>query len=83
MADFRLIILKQMEKSMKPFLRTREVCKLIGVCRPTLEGWRRTGYGPKFYVIGKHYHYRLEDVEAFIADCIVDPAAPQASETNQ
>lgn len=41
----------------------------------TLERWRWLGTGPRYLKIGGRVVYRLEDVEAFEAKSIQDPAS--------
>jgi hypothetical protein len=41
----------------------------------TLQFWRRTGKPPAFHKLGKHVLYSRLDLDRFIADSRVDPAA--------
>jgi excisionase family DNA binding protein len=45
-----------------------EVAAFLAVPPKTLAAWASRGEGPKFYRIGRHARYRVEDVEAWLAE---------------
>ncbi|MBC4019391.1 helix-turn-helix transcriptional regulator [Siccirubricoccus deserti] len=50
-------------------LTPEDVAVRLGVSRKALERWRGTGDGPRFVRLGhKTIRYRVEDVDAFVAE---------------
>jgi excisionase family DNA binding protein len=57
-------------------MRSRgEVAEFLAVPPKTLAAWASRGEGPKFYRIGRHARYRLEDVEAWLAEQVAQGPA--------
>jgi len=54
-------------------LTTDELAERLGISRRTIEGWRRTGEGPKFLPLVKGIRYREADVEAWEKSRLVTP----------
>lgn len=46
---------------------TKEAGAILGLSKKTLENWRYQGKGPAFTSIGKRCHYRVRDLEAYLA----------------
>ena len=51
-----------------------QAAPLLHVKPETLPQWRLLGRGPKFYRIGRYCFYRREDIAAWIAAQVRDPA---------
>lgn len=49
-------------------LTQEELAEYLGLSKPTLQRWRREGYGPKYLRIGKHVYYKEVDVLAWIEE---------------
>ncbi|MGA2186780.1 MAG: helix-turn-helix domain-containing protein [Bryobacteraceae bacterium] len=49
---------------LEPLLETAKVARLLGVEVETLGAWRRRGYGPCWYRIGKKIKYAESDLRA-------------------
>lgn len=59
-------------------LTTEELAERLGISPRTVEGWRRTGYGPKFFPLGKGgprapVRYRETDIEDWEKSRLVTP----------
>jgi hypothetical protein len=53
-------------------LSQRKAAALLHLSERTLERWRVSGTaGPKFVRLGHSIRYRLTDIEAYIAACVV------------
>ena len=52
----------------KGFLNTFEAADLLGVSPATLRTWRATDRGPRFYKCKRAVFYKVEDLEAWIAE---------------
>jgi excisionase family DNA binding protein len=52
----------------KSFLSPAELAELLGVPIGTLYDWRYRRQGPRAHRIGRHLRYRIEDVEAWLAE---------------
>jgi DNA-binding transcriptional MerR regulator len=50
------------------FLTSRDVAAFFQVSVRTVESWRTKGGGPKFFRVEGQVRYRLEDLEAYVAD---------------
>ena len=65
-------------------LDSARVARLLGVEAETLGAWRRRGYGPRWYRIGKKVKYTERDVniwmEAQAHFSITDPGAVREEE---
>lgn len=46
---------------------TKEAGVILGLSKKTLENWRCQGKGPAFKSIGNRCHYRVRDLEAYLA----------------
>lgn len=51
---------------MDRLLSRREVADLLRVPVPTLEHWAFKGTGPRYFRVGRHVRYRLEDVQEWL-----------------
>jgi excisionase family DNA binding protein len=49
-----------------------EVATRLGVSRFTLRAWRIKGHGPKFLKMGRAVRYRLEDVDEYERQALVE-----------
>ena len=58
-----------------PLLDSNRVARLLGVEVATLAAWRRRGYGPRWYRIGKKIKYTEPDLRAWMAGQVGDDAA--------
>ena len=57
----------------QPLLTTKDVAELLQIPVKTLNNWRVDGGGPRFCrVHSKAIRYRLEDVEAWIAERVMN-----------
>ena len=54
-------------------LTTEEVAEMLNVTKRTVESWRSTRRGPKYFKLGC-IRYREEDVLAWLAATMVDPS---------
>ena len=57
-----------------PYLTIEKAGELLGVHVKTLMKWKSKGRGPKFLKLGGRIRYRQEDLDAFIAASVIDPA---------
>lgn len=48
-------------------VNTKEAGVILGLSPKTLENWRCQGKGPQFLNLGKRCHYRVRDLEAYLA----------------
>jgi DNA-binding transcriptional MerR regulator len=55
------------QKSLRLY-STEELSELFDIPEETLKRWRKTGYGPKSLLIGKHRRYRECDVREWLDD---------------
>jgi predicted site-specific integrase-resolvase len=51
---------------LEPLLEPTKVARLLGVEVETLGAWRRRGYGPRWYRIGKKIRYAEPDLRAWM-----------------
>ena len=51
---------------LEPLLDSTRVARLLGVEVATLAAWRRRGYGPRWYRIGKKVKYTDPDLRAWM-----------------
>ena len=51
---------------MKPLLDQTRVARLLGVEVETLGAWRRRGYGPRWYRIGRNIKYAEDDLRGWM-----------------
>jgi excisionase family DNA binding protein len=49
-----------------------EVAKRLGVSRFTVRAWRLKGTGPRFLKMGRAVRYRVQDVEEYERQALVD-----------
>jgi excisionase family DNA binding protein len=61
--------------SAKTTLTDVEVAMRLGVSRFTLRAWRLKGRGPKFLKMGRAVRYRLEDVDEYERQALVETQA--------
>ena len=52
----------------KGFLSTAEAAEMLGIRPTTLRKWRATEMGPRFYKFNRSVFYKVEDLEAWIAE---------------
>lgn len=66
-----------MSESHKDILTESEAAKALDVTVAVLQRWRRKGHGPKYIKYGTsqqaRVRYQLSDIEAFKAECTVEP----------
>jgi len=55
-----------MSCSLEPLLDSVKVARILGVEPDTLAAWRRKGYGPRWYRIGKKIRYSESDLRAWM-----------------
>jgi excisionase family DNA binding protein len=48
-------------------MTTRQLAERLGVSVRTIEGWRRTGTGPRFVKVGRVARYHPDDVARWVA----------------
>lgn len=48
-------------------VNTKQAGSILGLSPKTLENWRSLGGGPLFRKIGNRCHYRVSDLEAYLA----------------
>ncbi|MEU0393878.1 helix-turn-helix domain-containing protein [Streptomyces sp. NPDC006208] len=53
-----------------------EAATYIGVAKNTLYKWRQTGHGPKGFPVARRIAYRIEALDAWLAECEHGPAEP-------
>lgn len=57
-------------------LNDEQASKYLGFKNPnSLKNMRSRGYGPKFVRLGRFVRYRIEDLDKYIDENLVDPAA--------
>jgi hypothetical protein len=52
----------------EPLLEPRRVARLLGVEVETLGVWRRRGYGPHWYRIGREIRYAEQDLQIWMSE---------------
>jgi predicted DNA-binding transcriptional regulator AlpA len=60
-------------------MRTRDAAAYIGLAESTLEKRRVSGGGPKFIRLGRSIRYRVEDLEAFLAEHVFGSTSEYAA----
>jgi predicted site-specific integrase-resolvase len=60
-------------------LSTSELAEYLGFSARTIEGWRRSGYGPDFKIISGRAKYTPEDVQRWLDEKSA-PAEPKRGE---
>ena len=65
----------QVEIVLCPLLSSGRAAELIGNHPKTLEKWRSRGIGPRFLRVGGRVRYRQADIEQFLNEAVIDPAA--------
>ncbi len=56
-----------MASLIEPLLEPVRVARILGVESETLGAWRRKGYGPRWYRIGKKIKYSEADLRAWMS----------------
>lgn len=56
-----------MNRLLEPLLEPTKVARLLGVEVETLGVWRRRGYGPRWYRIGKKIRYAEPDLGTWMS----------------
>jgi len=51
---------------LQPLLDSNKVARLLGVEVETLGAWRRKGYGPRWYRVGKNVRYTETDLRVWM-----------------
>lgn len=58
---------------MSQLVTTKRAGEILGGEKPipesTMRFWRHSKIGPKWYPIGRHVRYRVEDLEAYLESC--------------
>lgn len=57
-----------MDHSQPAYIDTRQAAQHLGLSFRTLEKFRFTGQGPKFYKLGRRCLYRREDLDAWASE---------------
>jgi hypothetical protein len=57
-----------MDSLIEPLLPSTRVARLLGIEVETLGTWRRRGYGPQWYKIGKKIKYSEVDLRGWMLD---------------
>ena len=60
-------------------LSTEEAARLLTLQPQTLTDYRCRGLGPRYYKIGRRCLYLPDDLKAWIASRVVDPASREAA----
>ena len=47
---------------------TADLAEYLGVPRGTVDRWCHFGTGPRFYKVGKHRRFRIEDVDRWLSE---------------
>lgn len=55
-----------MDGLFEPLLPQSRVARLLGIEADTLGSWRRRGYGPRWYRVGKKIMYSQTDLLAWV-----------------
>jgi len=55
------------------FMDTRQCADYLGISASTLTKWRMVGRGPRFFNFGSLVRYAVDDADAYIASCRVEP----------
>lgn len=62
-------------------LKDTDAAALLGVKDQTVRTWRSKNIGPKYIRISRNIiRYRREDIEAYLADRVIEPDQPDLSE---
>ena len=56
-----------------PLLNPRKLARLLGVEVETLSAWRRKGYGPRCYRIGRKIKYSEADLRTWMSAQVLPP----------
>lgn len=56
-----------------PALDEGKAAEILGARKLTLTKWRQRGRGPVYYKIQGAVRYRLEDLQAWLNSCRIDP----------
>lgn len=51
-------------------LTTQEAAEVLSLSKRTLETWRITGNGPRYFKLGRAVRYSLSELAAFQQQCI-------------
>jgi len=55
------------------FMDTKQCADYLGISASTLTKWRMVGRGPRFFNFGSLVRYAVDDADAYIASCRVEP----------
>jgi len=68
---------------LEPLLDQVKVARILGIEIETLGSWRRKGYGPRWYRIGRKIRYAAPDLRAWMsAQSRRDVSAPEVTAQN-
>jgi len=56
-----------------PIMSETEAARILGTTKKTLQCWRFERRGPKYLKIGRSVRYRLEDLEEFLHERLIEP----------
>jgi predicted DNA-binding transcriptional regulator AlpA len=63
----------------KTRMRTPQAAEYLGLAASTLDKMRSEGRGPRFLRLGGRIFYRNEDLDAFLAACLVETENSRAA----
>jgi predicted DNA-binding transcriptional regulator AlpA len=61
------------------FMTTQQCAEYLGLSASTLTKWRMVGRGPRFFNFGSLVRYAVEDADAYVASCRVEPRSDTAA----
>lgn len=62
-----------------PSLNEKKAAEVLGTHPLTLTKWRQRGRGPMYFKVGGAIRYRLEDLQAYLESCRIDPTKKSRS----
>ncbi len=67
----------------REYIDERQAAEYISVAPRTMRDWRQKGQidnkgarGPKYYICGKHILYEIHELDGWVREGCVEPAAP-------
>ena len=75
--NFLLVAANGLRTTEEKMVDTDETARLLGLATNTVEKMRVTGTGPRFVKLGRAVRYRLTDIEAYIAERVVESTSDQ------
>ncbi len=56
-------------------LNENEAARFLNLSIKCLQNWRWRGTGPRYYRLSNRIRYSLRDLESFVSQCAIEPAA--------